>query len=504
MPTNPIAPTGEIAISQKFNIGTAPSDPVVEQNSTYMAYFEGVGGTGPELIDQTAYIIRYLIDTKGNVTNPEPIDDITDPSSVPLFNLLDTFEPGKNAVVKLISADPLETSNPNDDALTGIHPISYVGRISPILVTETGTGDLDYVTTMSFGDPLAFVSGPIPDIGLLIRGASSGTETSRTALSYSPFNYPYTEYNNQGAWSISGNTITAQSSSITTQTRVRFRVAWTLKKNVLETYFGFLLKKNGSQVLMSPPLIYVNSATYGSNSWIYASNYVDFVPGDTFEITYFVGSDPASQVISNDYYCWVRIEQETSAGPGGFPAAINGTNAIYAFNRAGINGQVFCGLFDNPQENVSYMQFQSASLSIYNSGLVQNLPTASQAMGFSPITIPFGDVRRGDFVRFGYDKNKVFTILNVDSTDPFGLDRLTITITPNVGSTFDANYSLQTLGHFVIYRIINDGSWVILDVPKPSSGNGFSGIIMPEFSSNELKDNYDKIITDLTSKEIIN
>jgi len=56
----------------KYNYGTISKQAVVEQNQTYFAYFDGVGGTGPELIDQTAYFIKYIIDTQGNATNPEP------------------------------------------------------------------------------------------------------------------------------------------------------------------------------------------------------------------------------------------------------------------------------------------------------------------------------------------------------------------------------------------------------------------------------------------------
>ena len=137
--------------NQKFNYGTTPKQAVAEQNQTYFAYFDGVGGTGPELIDQTAYFIKYIIDTQGNVANPEPDVVPSRPQATALYNLIDNFEPGKNAIVKLIGNDPLLNENPNDDALTGRYTITHVGRIVPILVTETGQNIQDYTTTMSFG-----------------------------------------------------------------------------------------------------------------------------------------------------------------------------------------------------------------------------------------------------------------------------------------------------------------------------------------------------------------
>jgi hypothetical protein len=60
--------------SQKFNYGTTPNQPVVEQNQTYFAYFDGVGGTGPEYIDGTAYFIKYLIDSDRNKETSRTFD----------------------------------------------------------------------------------------------------------------------------------------------------------------------------------------------------------------------------------------------------------------------------------------------------------------------------------------------------------------------------------------------------------------------------------------------
>jgi hypothetical protein len=38
--------------------------PVAERTSEYFAVFTGAGGTGPEIIDQTAVFISYLVDAK--------------------------------------------------------------------------------------------------------------------------------------------------------------------------------------------------------------------------------------------------------------------------------------------------------------------------------------------------------------------------------------------------------------------------------------------------------
>ena len=41
-----------------------------EKNQTYFTYFSSVGSTFPEIIDQTAYFVKYLIDAQGNVVAP--------------------------------------------------------------------------------------------------------------------------------------------------------------------------------------------------------------------------------------------------------------------------------------------------------------------------------------------------------------------------------------------------------------------------------------------------
>ena len=140
-----------------FNYGTLTALPVAEQNQTYLAYSDGVGGAGPEVIDQTAYFIKYLINTQGEVSNPAP-------ENIALLNLLDNFESGKNARLIKLSDDPSNPPSINADYTQGIHRITYVGRIATILVTETGSGKMEYITTMSFvppnppGDPVSNIS----------------------------------------------------------------------------------------------------------------------------------------------------------------------------------------------------------------------------------------------------------------------------------------------------------------------------------------------------------
>jgi hypothetical protein len=62
-----------------------------ERNSTFIAYFESIGSTTPEIINQTGFFIKYLIDEQGNVSEPTP-------DSIALYNLNNIFPEGSTVI----------------------------------------------------------------------------------------------------------------------------------------------------------------------------------------------------------------------------------------------------------------------------------------------------------------------------------------------------------------------------------------------------------------------
>jgi hypothetical protein len=138
-----------------------------EKNQTYFAYFSSVGGTGPELIDQTAYFLKYLIDVQGNVVTPQP-------NSIDILNMLQNFEPGK--IVNVTSLEGTTLFN----TLLGTKQITDIGRIETLLVTETSSIRTEFLPTMSFAPEGAFLqqlSNP-PDFYFFARKEGNTTFTS--------------------------------------------------------------------------------------------------------------------------------------------------------------------------------------------------------------------------------------------------------------------------------------------------------------------------------------
>ena len=88
-------------------------------------------------IDQTQFFVTYLCDSQFNISKPSE-------DSVASSNIIQNFEVGKQARVRVDQGTAL---NPQ---LAGLHNITAVGSIEPILLSQIGEGPLQYVTTMSF------------------------------------------------------------------------------------------------------------------------------------------------------------------------------------------------------------------------------------------------------------------------------------------------------------------------------------------------------------------
>jgi hypothetical protein len=111
--------------------------PVAEKNQEYIAIIKEAGSTAPEIIDKTQFFISYLCDSDFNISKPSE-------DTIALSNLTQNFETQKFARVRVDQGTVL---NPQ---LAGLHKISHIGSIEPILLTQVNKGPLAYVTTMSF------------------------------------------------------------------------------------------------------------------------------------------------------------------------------------------------------------------------------------------------------------------------------------------------------------------------------------------------------------------
>jgi hypothetical protein len=139
-------------------------------------------------------------------------------------------------------------------------------------------------------------------------------------------------------------------------------------------------------------------------------------------------------------------------------------------------------------------QYLTASLRLSNflsSEFIQITPTASLSMSFSPIIYP-SNIQSGDYIRFEYDPSKQSKIYEVNTLND---GRTTFKIFPAIptGSKLD---------HFVVWRVIDDGNYVTLDVKKPASGT-MTGWLKPKYLSKEMQDNFNNIVNTLETSGLI-
>jgi hypothetical protein len=143
--------------------------------------------------------------------------------------------------------------------------------------------------------------------------------------------------------------------------------------------------------------------------------------------------------------------------------------------------------------NDRYLTASAGLTNYYNLGYIQQLPPSSSAFGFNNIVSPFKP-QAGDYIRFEYNPLKVFNVKNI------------ITDSTSSNLVLDLGYPIPAgtiINNFVLYRIINDGTYVILDVQKPVSGSSFTGIIRPQFTSQKLIDSSSIYIQSLVERGVI-
>jgi len=489
--------------------------PAVEQNQTYLAYFESVGGTGPEIIGQTAYFIKYLIDTQGNVTTPEA-------ENTSLYNLISNFELGKNALVKLIDNDPLATANPNDDTLTGLHSITGIGTIKPILYTETGSGVPDYVTTMSFQwSSGQDVVGNAENFAMEINKTSSQNQSNLTLDTPVAITFQQVVTAPLVSNLIFDNNITASfvKGEITGDTKIKleFYLATTLTFTVNSptSKTKIDLKKNGT--IIGTFFIQGSSIVFGN--FLYnaqVDSYVDYLdtnisaivsttpPNPSYFSNFtpptlpayaFISADLNYPIVDGDKFTLEATRNQGDIGIfGGYVKTYQEylPGNIFIEGLSGITqGSYYWSSGSNSNVGFTWLTSSNALSAFYGGEYKQLSPTASLNFGLSEISTQF-QIIPGDVFRFEYSQNNYFKVMEVDDeTNP-----VKFKVFPKIPTGINLN-------HFVLYRLADDGKYIILDVDKLISGNSFTGIIQPEYISQELSDNYNNIIQDLTQKGII-
>jgi hypothetical protein len=520
-----------------YSYGSVSTLPVAEQNQTYIAYFDGIGGTGPEILGQTAYFVKYLIDKDGNVTKPVDNTDPTTPSQASFYNLYNNFEPGKNAVVKLLSSDPTLTTSATGKTLVGKHKITGVGETFPVLVSEYGPKIDEFYQSLYFGPNDIVITQSVLDLNALwlpgdvfwTKNISVGTLNNWVDESFGiSGNQDGPHFPSQSVnWSNGVPNKTIETSTSNAGTQIAAQIAFNVINNTNNPNYGIqvrLIKNNNttnpiytSEILsLKTNVYYVNPNDMwnptqrkdGSFEEVYINTtpYFDLEEGDQIKVQFKIhkpllkpGELPVSYTNGDIYFTgqctstFLRILQKNPVCTNGSIDSIPGANVL---------NWGFFNIFNLPYTSGSYsvLGMGDDALWLYYSGLTQNY--TNQKLNYNKFTVPFGDLEAGDTIRVGYDKDNVYTIIGIYPSY-YGLGLL---ISPQVSDVIVNTSQIidNAINNFSITKLVKNGRYVVLDVDKPKDGIFFSGILQPEFISDDLEKNYDKIIADLTQKDLIN
>ena len=436
---------------------------VAEKNQSYFVVFTGAGGTGPEIIDQTALFITYLVDENGNVSKPSEDYDS-------LNNLIQNFEVGKNVVVR---NDAPTALNGN---IAGVNLTTAIGRQQPILYTQTGSSAGANITTLSF-------DGELNQNGLAIMEGLITVQSP--GLIGTPGNFQ-----NLTGWieqilpdpsAASFDTVAGKyvinTSGIGTTQNITLRFAAEFLWDIFDQNFPSV---DVSLIRLTPSLEVVATKSYT----LFNENEIFNTGNDPLEFT-IGGSDLDGDP---EYYIAVVID----------PAITIQSAQFQAINQNPTPGNVSVTSF---WENNSYnnLWLTASSELSSNYGRIPSPVQECLDFNFSPIETPF-NVQVGDRIRFEYNPNTEYFIYEVIEPvdDNEGLLRLRLnTLIPDS----------VNLDNFVLHRVnTNDPAYIILDVKKNNLvGNtqNFNGVILPEYPTKRLKDNLDNILLDLKSRGII-
>ena len=274
-------------------------------------------------------------------------------------------------------------------------------------------------------------------------------------------------------------------STITANTRIRLRVSFFVRKGEDEgsNTFQFRILKNDdeSNVFFYSQVWNIDNTTgWFANAW---TDWFDTDENDHFTVQFRVGTSINPIEIlgtaAGKFDTTFNVEQETPSTSGFINGETGATSSYWSI------GTYTTG------STTTVLTGSNALYNLYTAGdLKQITPTASSDFGFSDITLPF-EILPGDYIRFQYNENRRHCITDVSISDG-----LHLTVVPPVATS-------SLLDHFIVYRVVNDGTSVILNVDKPVSGSSFTGIIQPEYVSQELTDKYSNIIQDLTQRGVI-
>ena len=440
--------------------------PVAEQNQDYFLVFKGVGGTGPEIIDNTAYFIQYVVDSDGNISKPSQ-------GSTARLNTIQNFPIGKTTTVRIDNASGINTQ------LDGDHTITGVGIQQPILYTQYGIPSSSYNSTLYFYTEGTAPVGAYNNVGSYL-GSMVKTDFAFPTSGKSPLTnynsvlvFPQSTY---ATYSLAGRYI-VNPSNLGDLNSITFTIN-------LEVTNPFSFPAGSDLYIVGQ-----SGVTFDLPSINNPVGSFNIQPGSTSNLTYTLTRNTSQLTLFPSYSVYLVAAALSCSYLQFNVSSQNPTPGILASTPFWNTGS---------HTDVTWLTASIGLSENYNTTLSGS--SNSIDFGFSPVKVPFSIIP-GDRIRFEYNPQKDYTIYEVIEPSAASDARLKLKLNTIIPSN-------TILDNFVLHRVDNTSiKYIILDVAKDPTvdnpENPFTGIILPKYPSEKLKNNLENILSKLKQEGII-
>jgi hypothetical protein len=463
-----------------LDIGTYGKTPTIESLKTMVAYGEMEGSWAPERMNTSAFSIKYLINSDGNVIIP----NVTENS---LEIVQGTFQSGEK--FKISSKTPIY-----GDPQWQYRTIVRGGAtIQPILYTQSGSApNAQWNTTMSFEDIAPSDVGAVGNYTALFNKTTNQTIPNNTETLIT---FNNTLYGN--SYLVSDG---YQAPLAAIQDGVNLTFDITLNISSFFTTIGIpptAISQNFEVFIYSstPPSTPIFSDVFNVNGF---NNIINF--------SYTVNNSQLQNI--TPYQIYIKF---SSTAPSGYNFVINSTTTSFKtlqypvytqpITSSGVNS--IWGYLDTTNYPYVITSSQPTLVNLYGDPNVKMSDIIGS--GFNPITSPWS-IKYGDEFRFEgredflYQVGKIF---GPSETSPGRISQTgSIEVHFNANLPVSASSSIFNLDHFLIRRYTDEASQIIFEGFKPQGSSG-PYIITPEYSSPELNKSIDTYIVDLTQKGLL-
>jgi len=445
--------------SPDFNVGY-DSNPVVESDRVYFAYFNWVGGTTPEIIPKAGFNVKYLIDDSGNISTPNLTSSYYD-------NLTRTFNENNKANIIFL---PDSTSG-NISPLKGTKSVIKAGALAQaIIFSQTGSVSAQALTTMSFSSTVATINFNLQ--------ATIGTDDFTLPGTYNQLDIlaPSTSGSTATTASFTGDYVAIRTSDpeVVIIPKIYLDVTYTDTVNNYPAAADFLIEKsvnNGS----SWSTVYTTSSTLTS--------------GNTYQFN--ITSISETPISGSRYRSRIIYDLIGGSPYTSDPHFQINDGTFYITTNPPFNAQVTSSFWFTGSSSPSILTGSQFNSDIYGISYQNQVTGSGYDYPYQLFT-----VQRGDIIRFAASENQTYLVLNVSAPNQNANNTLYLTLDrPIVAGT--------NLNSFLIKRYVPNPNIVLIDADKTDSVGSGAGFLMPEYASDTLLNKFDSIVQDLTSKGII-